>query len=115
MKLYGYKKCGTCRSAMKWLDARAVAYTFIDITQTPPSAATLKLALRRGYKLGDLFNRSGGQYRELGMKDKLATMSEADALALLTSNGYLCKRPIVVNANTVTVGFKDEVFEQAWG
>jgi len=114
VKVYGYKKCDTCRKAMKWLDAKVVEYTFIDITQQPPAAATLKLALRQGYTLSDLFNKSGGQYRELGMKDKLATMSEADAVVLLTSNGYLCKRPIVVNANSVTVGFKPEVFESTW-
>lgn len=115
MKVYGYKKCDTCRKAMKWLDAKGVDYTFIDITQQSPAAATLKLALRKGYSLSDLFNKSGGQYRELGMKDKLPTMSEAEAVALLTSNGYLCKRPIVVNANSVTVGFKAEVFEEVWG
>lgn len=115
MKFYGYKKCDTCRKAMKWLDARGVQYTFIDITQTPPSAAAIKLALRKGYTLAELFNRSGGQYRELGMKDKLATMSETEAVAMLALNGYLCKRPIAVNANTITVGFKEAIFAEVWG
>lgn len=44
------------------------------------------------------------------MKD--ATVEEmADILA---TDGMLIKRPIVTDGTTVTVGFKEEVFEQTW-
>jgi len=115
MKMYGYKKCGTCRNAMKWLEARGVAYDFVDITQDPPSEAELKRALDAGYGIKDLFNKSGGQYRELNMKYKLPMLSEDEAVELLAGNGYLVKRPICLDDQRVTVGFKDEVFEQVWG
>lgn len=114
MKLYGYMKCGTCRNAIKWLDAHGIAYDFIDITQTPPSQAELKKALAAGHEIKALFNRTGGQYRELNMKYKLPNMSQAETLKLLSENGYLVKRPICIDGAWVTVGFKEEVFEQVW-
>lgn len=115
MKLYGYKKCGTCRKAMRWLDERKVAYDFIDITAQPPKQVELKLALAAGYQIKDLFNKSGGQYRELNMKDKLPAMSAKEALTLLAGNGYLVKRPICLDNDHVTVGFREEVFDEKWG
>ena len=115
MKLYGYKKCGTCRNAIKWLDAQGIAYDFVDVTQKPPTQAELKRALAAGYGIKDLFNKSGGQYRELNMKDRLPTMGQAEALKLLSDNGYLVKRPVAIDGDRVTVGFKADVFEQTWG
>ena len=116
MKFYGYKKCSTCRDAMKWLDAHGVAYTFVPIIETPPTPKELKLALAAGFTLRNLFNTSGIQYRELKMKDKLPAMSEAEALKTLTGNGYLVKRPMVFGGDgKVTVGFKPEKYEAAWG
>lgn len=115
MKLYGYNKCGTCRNAMKWLDARGMAYDFVDITLTPPKQAELKQALAAGYELKELFNKSGGQYRDMNMKYKLPNLSQAEALKLLAGNGYLVKRPICIDGQRVTVGFKEEKFEAVWG
>lgn len=115
MKFYGYKKCDTCRKAMKWLDAQGVAYTFIDITEHPPSAAALKQALQSGYSIKQLFNTAGGQYRELGMKDKVAVLSEKEAIAMLSTNGYLCKRPLAIDGGKVSVGFKEAVYAETWG
>ena len=51
MKMYGYMKCGTCRKAIKWLDAKGIEYDFVDITQQPPKQAELKRALAAGYEL----------------------------------------------------------------
>ena len=114
MKMYGYMKCGTCRKATKWLDAQGIAYDFVDITQTPPKQAELKQALAAGYGIKDLFNKSGTQYREMNMKHKLPLLSDNDAVKLLAGNGYLVKRPICLDGDKVTVGFKEEVFERNW-
>ncbi|MGB0766310.1 MAG: arsenate reductase family protein [Phycisphaeraceae bacterium] len=115
MKLYGYRKCGTCRKATKWLDAQGIDYDFVDITEQPPTKAELKQVLAAGYELKALFNRSGGQYRELNIKHKLPVMSEDQAIDLLCGNGYLVKRPICLSGGKVTVGFKEADFESVWG
>ena len=116
LTVYGYMKCDTCRKALKWLDANGKAYTFIDITTDPPSAATLKKLLAEGrYVLKHLFNTSGRRYRELDIKQKLPDMTQAEALKLLAGDGMLVKRPIVTDGQSFTVGFREAIFSDVWG
>lgn len=115
IQFYGYKKCGTCRKAEKALQNYALDYTFIDITQTPPSAAELKkIAAKAGVELNKMFNTSGVQYRELKIKEKLPTMNASQILDMLASNGRLIKRPLVTDGIRASVGFKEQDFEKTW-
>lgn len=110
-RYYTYKGCGTCRKAKKWLEEHSIVLEELAIRETPPSIDEFKLALKSGYPLKALFNSSGGDYRELGMKDKLPTLSEEDALELLHSRGNLVKRPFVVAKGAVLIGFKEADWE----
>lgn len=113
MKFYGYKKCGTCRKAEKFLDAKKIDYQFIDITETAPPKTVLKQALK-DRELKKLFNTSGVQYKELNIKEKLKSMTEAQALDLLAGNGRLVKRPIAVDGDRITVGFDENEYKKIW-
>lgn len=62
---------------------------------------------RSGLLLKKFFNTSGLLYKEMQLKDKLPAMSEEEQLQLLATNGMLVKRPIVVDGDTVLVGFKE--------
>lgn len=116
LTVYGYMKCDSCRKAMKWLDARGRAHRFVDITERPPTAAELGEVLREDrYELKHLFNTSGQLYRSMKIKDKLAGMTEDEALALLAGHGMLIKRPVVSDGTRWTVGFKEGVFGEVWG
>ena len=96
MTVYQYPKCSTCRKALKWLDAHGVKYQAIDLVADPPSKETLRdLHARSGLPIARFFNTSGESYRAGNFKAKLATLSEADALAALARDGKLIKRPIV--------------------
>ena len=113
MKLYSYKKCGTCRKAKKFLDAKNVSYDEINITETPPSKSVLKKAIKaKGMK--KLFNTSGEQYKKLKIKDQIGTMTEAQAIDLLAGNGRLVKRPIAVAGDRITVGFDESEYKEVW-
>ncbi|HEX5564144.1 MAG TPA: ArsC/Spx/MgsR family protein, partial [Sporosarcina sp.] len=68
-----------------------------------------------GLEIKKFFNVSGMKYRELNLKDKLPGMTEAEKVELLATDGMLMKRPIVTNGSKVTVGFKEEQFEEVWG
>jgi arsenate reductase len=119
IKFYGYKKCGTCRKAEKalenYLGKKGAQYTFIDVTETPPSANELKkMATQADVELKKMFNTSGVQYRELNIKEKLPAMNDKDILDLLTSNGRLIKRPIVTDGVKTTIGYQEEIFKKAW-
>ena len=113
---YQYPKCGTCRKAKKWFDEKGIEINDIHIVEQPPSIEELRDLYRKsGLELKKFFNTSGQKYRELGLKDKLEGMSEDEALELLASDGMLIKRPLTTDGTKVTVGFKEEQFEQTWG
>ncbi|MCI3919595.1 arsenate reductase family protein [Paenibacillus sp. TRM 82003] len=117
MKLtaYIYPKCGTCRDAMKWLEARGHKAEKINLFETPPTKQELRAFLdQSGLELKKLLNTSGEVYREMNLKDKLPTMSEDDILELLASNGRLIKRPIVSDGQRATIGFKEDNYESMW-
>lgn len=78
LKLYTYKNCGTCKKALKWLDAQDIAFENHPIRDTPPAKTELKtmLAAMDG-NIKKLFNTSGQDYKALNMKDKLPGLSDA--------------------------------------
>lgn len=110
-----YPKCTTCKRAKKWLDDRGVSYTERHIVEENPTAEELKdWHEKSGLPLKRFFNTSGMKYRELGLKDKLKDMSEEEQYKLLSTDGMLVKRPIVVTDDgKVLVGFKEKEWEEA--
>lgn len=114
LKVYAYKNCGTCRKALKFLDERGIAYDDVPIRETPPTVAELRRALEgAGGELRRLFNTSGGDYKQMNMKDKLPGMTERDALALLAKHGNLIKRPIALGDGVALVGFNEAEWSAA--
>lgn len=109
--IYQYPRCSTCRRALKWLDDHQVPYQSVNLVEKPPSKARLKEILaRNGLPVRRLFNTSGQSYREGGFKERLAQMSEADALAALAADGKLIKRPIAIGEDFALVGFQEEAY-----
>ncbi|MFD1953677.1 arsenate reductase family protein [Paenibacillus thailandensis] len=116
LTVYQYPKCGTCRNAVKSLQAKGRELDLRHIVEETPTAEELKaIVAASGLPLKKFFNTSGEKYKELGLKDKLPSMSEEEQYKLLASNGMLIKRPIVTDGKRVTVGYKEEEYEQAWG
>jgi arsenate reductase (glutaredoxin) len=118
LKLYAYQGCSTCRNAVKWLQQHGISYEEIPIREQPPTMLELEAALpSRGGDLGALFNRSGQDYRALGMKDKLPGLPQSEALQLLSKNGNLVKRPFAIDEKkrVILVGFKEPEWESALG
>lgn len=115
LTVYHYPLCGTCRKAIKWLQARGYELELHHILEDTPSAEQLKAWIPlSGLPIQKWFNVSGDVYREQGMKDKLPGMTEYEKIAALAGNGKLIKRPVVTDGRKVTVGFKEEDFEQNW-
>ena len=103
-----YPPCSTCQKAKKWLDAQEITYTARHIKEQNPSYEELKAWYEKsGLPLKKFFNTSGLIYKNLGLKDKLSTMTEEEQLRLLASDGMLVKRPLVVGEDFVLTGFKE--------
>lgn len=108
-----YPKCSTCQKARKWLEEQGVSFEERDIKRNNPTEEELRTwYARSGLPLKRFFNTSGLQYKVLGLKDKLPTMSEEEQLALLATDGMLVKRPLIVDEHFVLTGFKQAEWEQ---
>lgn len=108
-----YPKCGTCRKARAWLDANGVAYEARHIVEQNPTEAELtKWIAASGLAPRRFFNTSGLLYRELGLKDRLPAMDEAEQIALLATRGMLVKRPLLVGEGKILVGFNAEQWRE---
>ena len=113
LKFICYPKCTTCQRAKKWLDDHGVSYELRDIKQENPTRAELAVWHdMSGLSLKKLFNTSGLLYKSLELKTKLPTMSDGEMLDLLSSDGMLVKRPLLIGDDFVLVGFKEEEYER---
>lgn len=102
-----YPKCSTCQKAKKWLDDNGIDYTLRDIVlETPTIEELTKWINESEFDIKKFFNTSGMKYRELGLKDKLDSMSFDEKVKLLSSDGMLIKRPLLIG-DKIIVGFKN--------
>ena len=112
VNVYCYSRCSTCQKALKWLQAHGVEHTVIDIKTDHPDEETLRAYYQQsGLPLKRFFNTSGLPYRELGLSKKLPDMPEDEQLRLLSTDGMLVKRPLVVGDGFVLTGFKEVEWE----
>ena len=103
-----YPKCSTCQKAKKWLETSGVAFEDRHIIENNPTEEELKTWIAKsGYPVKRFFNTSGMKYRELGLKEKLETMSDEEQIALLATDGMLVKRPLIIG-DKILVGFREK-------
>lgn len=108
-----YPRCSTCKKAKKWLDEHNLEYTDRDIVKDNPQAEELKEWYEKSeLPLKRFFNTSGKIYREMQLKDKLGDMTETEQIKLLSTDGMLVKRPIIVGDTFVLTGFKEKEWEE---
>lgn len=116
IKFYGYRRCSTSRKAQKWFDDHQIKYEFQDLVAQPPKKADLLnwLTEHQDRGLRYFFNTSGQHYRQMHLKDKLGQMSIAEAADFLSQDGKLIKRPLVVEGDRLTCGFKPDIYQKVW-
>lgn len=114
MLFVGYPKCSTCLKAEKWLTENGIEYERRNIKEQNPAFEELEMWFKQsGLPLKRFFNTSGLLYKSMNLKDKLSEMSEEEQLKLLSSDGMLVKRPLLITENTVLVGFKQKEWENS--
>ena len=112
--VYHYPKCSTCRKALKWLDENEISYSPVHIVENTPDSVIIKnLIEKSGLPVRKFFNTSGMRYRELGLKDRLDSMTLDEASNLLSGDGMLIKRPLLSSGGKVLVGFNEELWVEA--
>lgn len=108
-----YEKCTTCKKALKWLESKNIDFEVRPIKEKNPTEEELTQWYEKsGLPLKRFFNTSGNLYKEMKLKDKLPEMSEEEQIKLLSTDGMLVKRPLVVEGTTVLTGFKESEWEE---
>jgi arsenate reductase len=116
MTIICYPRCGTRKKAEAFLKEHNISYTYRDIKEANPTKEELaSLHERSGLPIRRFFNTSGQLYREHNLKDRLPTMSVDEALELLSTNGMLVKRPILIAGDRVLVGFREAEWKELIG
>ena len=113
LKFICYPKCTTCQKAKKWLDDNKIEYELRDIKQENPTLEELTEWYKKsGLPLKKFFNTSGLLYKSMDLKNKLPDMTEDEMLQLLSTDGMLVKRPILVGNDFVLIGFKESEWNE---
>lgn len=108
MEFIEYSKCTTCKKAKKWLDEHHIKYNDRPIKEQTPTYEELDEWIKKfNISPKKLFNTSGLKYRELNLKEKLDNMSYSEKISLLSSDGMLIKRPLLVSSKKILVGFRE--------
>lgn len=108
-----YPPCSTCKKARKWLEEHRVSFEARHIKEDNPTAEELKMWHQKsGLPLKRFFNTSGLVYKNLSLKDKLPQMTEEEQYQILSSDGMLVKRPLLIGDDYVLVGFKEKEWEE---
>ena len=108
-----YKGCSTCRNAMKFLDNNNVSYEYRDIMSDNPSVDELRTwILNSGRPIKDFFNTRGLVYREMNLKESFDSLSNDQALEILSTTGKLIKRPLLISNQEILIGFNKEEYER---
>lgn len=106
-----YPKCSTCRKAKKWLEENNINFTDRHIVDQKPTKEELKeVILKSGLPARKLFNTSGNVYKSLNLKSKMDSLSEDEMLDLLSTDGMLVKRPLIIGNDFALVGFKEDAY-----
>jgi len=112
IKVYGIKTCGTYKKGIKYFNDNNIQITTFNLKETVPS----KEEIKKYHELSRLdikkfFNTSGKVYRDLDLKNKYLEMKLEEIYELLSQNGMLIKRPLVIYNDIILVGFKEELYD----
>ena len=108
-----YPKCTTCLKAKKYLYNKNIKYNDRNIKDNNPTKEELFEWINKyNIEIKKLFNTSGMKYRELGLKEKLPNMTDIEKVELLSSDGMLVKRPLLITDNNIIIGFKEKEYEE---
>ena len=113
MEFICYSKCSTCKKAKDYLDKNNIQYDERDIKTNNPTRAELDIwVYKYDIPINKFFNTSGLLYRSMNLKERLSTMDDNEKLELLSSDGMLVKRPILINKDKILIGFKEKEWNE---
>jgi len=109
--ILSYAKCSTCQKALKWLAARGIEADVRPIVDEPPKPKELDVWMKdANVPAKKWLNTSGQSYKALGGKATFDGASDERIAAMLAGDGKLVKRPVLVHAGAVLLGFDEAAY-----
>ena len=113
MIILHYPKCTTCKKAIKFLKDNNIKFTERDIVKDNPKQEELKKWIRQsGIDIKKFFNTSGMKYREMNLKERLKQLTDEEKINILSKDGMLVKRPLLITEDKILVGFKEKEWKE---
>lgn len=110
--LYGIPNCDTVKKARTWLDQHGVAYRFHNYKSDGIDRAHLK-AWVDAHGWETVLNRAGTTFRALADNDKQGLTADK-AIKLMLAQPSMIKRPVLDLGKRTLVGFKPDIYAQAF-
>lgn len=108
-----YPKCSTCKKAKDVLNKKGLSFIDRSIVEDTPTKEELKDWIKKyNLEIKKLFNTSGLVYKNLNLKEKLNSMTDDEKISLLSSNGMLIKRPLLILDDKIIIGYKEKEYNE---
>ena len=112
LTMYGIANCDTIKRAKAWLNDAGIAFDFHDYKKLGVDEAVLQAWVSElGWEV--LLNKAGTTFRGLPDADK-QNLDADKVIALMLANPSMIKRPVLDLGSRRIVGFKPEVYGQAF-
>lgn len=112
MIMYGIPNCDTVKKARVWLTDKGVDFTFHDYKKSGvPEDALKSWVAEHGWEV--VLNRAGTTFKKLPDEAKAGLTAEK-AIALMTEQPSMIKRPILDLGDKRLVGFKPDIYAAAF-
>jgi len=109
--LWMKSSCTTCRKTKALLGELGIEATIRDYWKQPLTSAELEQLLPSDPT--PMLGAKSPKFRELGLKDR--NLTKAEAIALMVEDNNLLKRPILVHAKGVIIGFDEAAYRMLKG
>lgn len=110
IKVYGIPNCNSVKKARDWLTSQGLEYTFHDFKKEAVTPELLETWLKK-VSLDTLINRKGTTWRGLPEDEKSMADQKNSAIKLMIAKPSMIKRPVIVKASQLIVGFDVDSYQ----
>ncbi len=109
IKIYGIANCDTMKKAMTWLNKNKLIYEFHDYKKWGVPEKELRLWVKNaGWDV--VLNKRSVTWK--GLDDKIKNgLNDFSAIQIMLENHSSIKRPVLVNGETLIIGFKESEYQ----
>lgn len=111
MTLYGLRNCDSTKKAMRWLEQHQLSYDLHDYNTSGIEKSRLQ-TWEKDLGWDKLLNKRGTTWRKIKTPAIETSLDAASAVALMHQHTSLIKRPLLVTAKGLLLGFNEAEYNK---